>query len=47
MPNTSRIKSSTKGATIKKLGHTQSGKYGNSVSKKASHNTREIGPQGK
>lgn len=46
MAGSPTIKSSTKGATIKKMGHTTSGKYGTGVTKKANHNTREISPKG-
>lgn len=41
-----RIRSTTKGATIKKQGHTTSGKYGTKTNSKANHNTREISPKG-
>ncbi len=46
MPSPKRIVSSTKGATVKKVGHTTSGQYGTGHTKKKSHNTREISPKG-
>lgn len=46
MPTPKNISSTTKGATIKKMGHTTSGKYGTSVTAKKTHNTREISPKG-
>lgn len=41
-----RIRSTTKGATIKKMGHTTSGKYGTKTGAKANGNPREISPKG-
>jgi hypothetical protein len=46
MGDTAKIKSTTKGATIKKQGHTSSGKHGTSINKKANSNPRVIDPKG-
>ena len=46
MPNPKRIVSKTKGATIKKQGHTTSGKYGESLTKSKKNKVRDVGPQG-
>jgi hypothetical protein len=46
MPSPKSISSKTKGATITKQGHTTSGKFGTAITKKASHNTRVVGPKG-
>lgn len=44
---TPQSKTSTgKGAPIQKMGHTQSGKHGSSVSAKANTTARPISPQG-
>jgi hypothetical protein len=41
-----KINSSTKGASLQKVGHTTNNKYGNGIHKKANHNVKEVSPKG-